>query len=119
MRPEDLGIKGFTPEPEPNRPAAPSKVAAKVDHGPELTRKADVALLRIQDLTSAAERIANDNIALKSAYDRAQATIQRAGVELSYVKLALEEARRHRAILFVAGLFVAGFVLLAFVFGRL
>lgn len=109
MRPEDLGIKGFTPEPEPNRPAAPSKAAAKVDPGPELVRKADVALLRIQDLASTAERIANDNLALKSAYDRAQATIQRFGPEVFYLKKTQKELRSHRALLF--GLLVLAILL--------
>jgi hypothetical protein len=112
MKPEDLGIQGYTPEPGPNRPAAPSKAAAKVDPGPELVRKADVALLRIQDLTSAAERIANDNLTLKSAYDRAQATIQRFGAESLYMKKTQKELRLHRALLF-------GLLVLALLLSRL
>lgn len=88
FRPEDLGIAAFAPE-----PTAKEQNAA-------LVRKADEVRLRIGDLAAAAERVANDNLALKGAYERSQAAGQRLSVELFQVTRALEEARQHRAILF-------------------
>jgi hypothetical protein len=101
MRPEDLGIKGFTPEPP-------------VDHGAVLVKTAATVGLSIQNLTATAEAIGRDNLALRGALDRARGTIERFGVENFHLNRALAEARRHRAILFVLGL-----VLLAFVLYRL
>ena len=88
MKPEDLGIKPFKPAPDPKA---------------ELQRKADIASLRIDDLTRAAERIANDSIAIKSAYERSQGTVHRLGIENVFLKRALEELRVHRALLFWIG----------------
>ena len=85
MKPEDLGIKSFKPAPDPKA---------------ELQRKADIASLRIDDLTRAAERIANDSIALKGALDRSQASGQRLSVENFHLKRIIAELRLHRALLF-------------------
>ena len=97
MKPEDLGIKAFKPAPDPKA---------------ELQRKADIASLRIDDLTRAAERIANDSIAIKGAYERSQGTVHRLGIENVFLKRALEEARRHRALLFWIGLVLVVLLLL-------
>ena len=97
MKPEDLGIKAFKPAPDPKA---------------ELARKAVEVDVRTGDLVRAAERIANDSIALKSALERSRGTIQRLGIENVFLKRALEEARRHRALLFWIGLVLVVLLLL-------
>lgn len=106
MKPEDLGIAGFVPEPDPPPRPKPGAVTA------ELVRSAEDARLKVRALATVAEAVGQENVALRGAYDRSQVTIQRAAVELFHVKRALEEARRHRAILFWIGLVLFLFLLL-------
>jgi len=98
MRPEDLGIAPFTPEPES-------------DHGAILVRTASEVGLRVKALTASAEAIVRENAALRGALQRAQGTIQRFGAESLYLKRALTEARQHRAVLFVLGLLLLAVLL--------
>ena len=60
----------------------------------------DASGKRVRNLVSETLFPAGDNAALRGAYDRSQGTVQRLSVELFHVKRALEEVRRHRALLF-------------------
>lgn len=107
MKPEDLGIAPFTPEPGPRR-AAPSKPAAAVS---PLVAQAEDVKAKIHNLRSVADEVARRYEGLQSAYERSQAALSRAAAELFHVKEALSEARRHRTVLFVVGIALAALAL--------
>jgi hypothetical protein len=127
MRPEDLGIKGFTPEPVPPRPSpnpiprTAGRQRCQMDPQPDInlanTRAvvaaAENATQKVRALVETADAIERQHAALKGAYDRSQATVQRAAAELFHLKRALEEVKRHRLVLFVAGLVLLAIALLA------
>lgn len=126
MRPEDLGIKGFTPEPVPPRPSpfpVPRTVKparCQMDPQPDIdlanTRAvlaaAENASQKIHALVETADAIERQHAALKGAYDRSQASGQRLSVENFHLNRALKELRAHRVVLFVAGLVLLAIALL-------
>lgn len=113
MRPEDLGIAPFSPDPGPPKPGAPSRPATKTS--PEtvaVVAAAENVRVKIHALAETADVIERQYTALQGAYDRSQASGQRLSVETFHLKTALAEAKRHRLVLFVAGAVLLAIALL-------
>jgi hypothetical protein len=106
MRPEDLGIKGFTPEPAPE-PAQPRRAHP----ASAVALAAEDARVKVHALLETAEVIERQHTALRAALDLSRGTVTRLSAELFHVTAALEEARRHRTILFVLGLLLVAVIL--------
>jgi hypothetical protein len=103
VRPEDLGIQPFDPASVPPGPAPPPR--QKHDAATEaLVCAAEDVRVKVGALATTAEAIGLENVTLRSALSRALASVQRLTAELFHLRRALEEARRHRALLFWIGL---------------
>lgn len=84
MKPEDLGIAGFTP----------ASVLVKPPAKPE--KRDDKLIEYAQEMTKAANTIA----AQRGFLERARLVSERFAIENLFLKKALEELRVHRAVLF-------------------
>jgi hypothetical protein len=89
MKPEDLGIAPFSPEP----------VAA-----PDLIRKADAVALSVRTLTATAQAILRENLALRGALERERGTRRQIQAANGLLRREARELRTHRTVLFILGL---------------
>nr|MDD5302409.1 hypothetical protein [Elusimicrobiota bacterium] len=99
MKPEDLGIAPFTPEPGPPQLATKSSPEAV-----SVLTAAENVSQKVHTLVETAGTIRREHVTLKRAYDRSQASGQRLSVENFHLKAIIAELRMHRALLFWIGI---------------